>query len=376
MVGACFLAPSSAGVWGPGGCPAHPRMAARYPETEESEEAREGTAAHEYVSAMIGDGEVLEVACNGHPITQDIQDCAERMIEDAHRVTNREAVEWYVEKRLDMPDTQNFGTAGFIAIDRTAKCVWVWDYKHGHKDVAAFENWPLINYAVGAARLFSLATMRDWIFDLRIYQPRSYHGDGPAKRWVVNADELATYSRRLTDAATEAMKPDAPTRTGGHCVYCPARHACPALQQVAASAMDLSMKGMPNELTPANAGVALRMIEDAAKRLDALHTGIAAQVEAAIRGGKTVPGWSLEQGYGRERWSVDADLVFAMGDAQGVNVRKPPEPVTPAQAVKKGFDDTVKDIYSEKPTGAMKLARVDSKSVRMAFTTQGSNDNE
>lgn len=378
MADHAFLAPSSASIWGPGGCPAHPRMAQQFPEDGENEAAREGTAAHEYIAAIIRDGEILDAASNGHPITDEIVECVADITAAMQRVIARDGVRWAVEQRVEMVDVhaENWGTADFIAVDPRKKCVWVFDYKHGHKDVPAFENWQLLDYAVGAAAFYKVQIDDEWIFDLRVYQPRSYHGDGPVKRWTINGGELVDYRHQLAAAAVEATKPDAPMATGEHCDYCPARHACPALQRVGGRLVDMSLQGLPNELTPADAGVALRMLNAASDRLKALQTGLAAQVEAAIRDGQIVPGWSFQQGYGREKWTIPAEDVFAIGDAQGVDVRKPPEAITPAQAVKKGFDATVKKAYSEKPIGAKKLVAVDSKDVRKAFTTKGSNTDE
>lgn len=53
IVDHALLAPSSAHIWAAeGGCRASVRMQQQYPQPEDSDEAREGTAAHHYVSEL------------------------------------------------------------------------------------------------------------------------------------------------------------------------------------------------------------------------------------------------------------------------------------------------------------------------------------
>lgn len=66
-------------------------------------------------------------------------------------------------------------------------------------------------------------------------------------------------------------------------------------------------------------------------------------------------GWMLEQGFGREAWTVTPEEVFALGDMMGVDLRKKPEAITPAQARKLGLDEDVSKAYSKRPPGEVKL---------------------
>ena len=79
-----FLAPSSAGIWGPGGCPASPTVEAQYPEQEDSEKAREGTAAHWVASERLGGRSVAvgELAPNGVVVDQDMIDGTDAYVAD------------------------------------------------------------------------------------------------------------------------------------------------------------------------------------------------------------------------------------------------------------------------------------------------------
>ena len=131
--------------------------------------------------------------------------------------------------------------------------------------------------------------------------------------------------------------------------------------------MWLSCRGGATPLPGRDAGLALRAIRTARERLEDLETGLEAQIMAAIRNGEPATGWTLEQGYGREKWTQPVADVIALGAMMGHDLAKPQEVITPAQARKKGIDDAVISAYSEKPKGEMKLRPLDENSIRKAF---------
>lgn len=371
-----FLAPSSAGTWGPGGCPASPRMAQAFPEDEETQAAREGEAAHWWMEEAVRGREhgVGIAAPNGVLVTAEMIEGGERMVDDARSlIATGPHVKWALEASVKMPQihpTLNWGRSDFIAVDTINKIIYVWDYKFGHGYVDAFENWQLVDYVVGAVNYLQIQPDAYWSVDMRIYQPRSFHEDGPVKRWG-NAPmpwpQFLPYVDRLREAAALAVEPDAPMRTGDHCDYCPARHACPALRKVGAASIERSLRGVPSELSPENAGLALRTIRAARERLEALETGLEAQIHAELRKGNTATGFELVQGYGREKWTQPVADIVAMGELFGKTLSKPAEAITPAQARKLGIDEAVISAYSEKPKGEMKLRPLDDKNIRKAF---------
>lgn len=368
-----FLAPSSAGVWGPGGCPASPRMAQAFPEDGETQEAREGEAAHWWMAEAVMANPVPEgtPAPNGVPTTAEMAECAERMVADIQPLMwKKPIIDTVLEQRVHMPQihpTLNWGRVDFGAVNFAERILYPWDYKFGHGYVDVFENWQLVDYTVGIANHFGVTITPEWTIDMRIYQPRSFHEDGPVKRMTVGGARFLELQAMLAAAAHEAAQPDAPMRTGPHCEHCPARHACPALRKVGGLAVDMSLRGVPSELSAANAGLALRTIRTARERLEDLETGLEAQIMAAIRKGEPATGWTLEQGYGREKWTQPVADVIALGVALGHDLAKPQEAITPAQARKKGIDEAVISAYSEKPKGEMKLRPLDEKSIRKAF---------
>jgi hypothetical protein len=372
-----FLAPSAADRWGPDGCSGYPSMAAKYPQTEESEAAREGDAYHHMVTERLRGHAVKvgDIAPNGYPITDEMIEAGADILADAATWIGQ-GVRWATEQRIEMPNihpTLNWGTSDLIGCDDAKRVLYVRDNKFGHLYVDAYENWQCIDYAVGAARFFGITIDATWTVDIGIFQPRSYHPDGPRKIWHVPGARFLELADSLAYAARKATEPDAPLSTGPHCDYCEARHACVALMRAGQRGIDVSMRPIPHDLTPAALGVMRTQIARAIDRLEALASGLDAQGLAMVQSGQRVPGWGRKQGMGRERWVIPLDDLFAIGDAFGVDARKPGA-LTPKQMrdalKKKGIDGSVILDYSETPIGEVKFVPVDDDAAAKIFTKE------
>lgn len=360
-----FLAPSSAGIWGPDGCPASPTVEASYPEQEDSEKAREGTAAHEVAATrLIGEiVEVGQITINGVPVDQDMIDGSEEYVADILRAKANAspASILHIERRVVIPSIspKNAGTPDAYLVDPQRRTVHLWDFKYGHRYVDVFENWQLLDYLCGIVDDLGLdnSTLHRWQFSLSLYQPRNYHSSGQCRYWEIDGEQLIEFRERLREAAEEATAPDAPMRTGGPCRDCRGRAACTALHRAGGIAIDVANAPQLHVLPPAQLGQQLALVDDAIKRLGALKTGLEEQALSLIPQGKDVPGWKAEHARGRTRWTVPVTEVMALGDIYGHNLLKPPEPITPAQARKLGVDGAVIDAMSITPSGALALVR-------------------
>lgn len=380
------LAPSSAYRWGPGGCPGSVDMEARYPEPDDSEDARAGTAAHWYLTEHLY-GRVHPVgaiAPNGVPIDQEMIDCANDLLADilATRLATADraaglAEHLYIEFRVSMglfvhPD--NWGTPDVVLIDWTGKRLHVWDYKYGHRYVDAFENWQCLDYAIGAAETYNIEDIKDWTVTITIAQPRNYAPEGPMRYWTCSGADLRNYARSLHSAALAASEQNAPLITGEHCRDCSAAVHCPANQRARGNAVDLSYRKVPGDMDLA--AMSLERLQNLAAiaRLNARQDAIDATILGALAAGKTVPYWGREPTQGRTRWTMPAEDIATMGDAMGVELRKPMECITPTQA-KKLIDEAVISAYSMTPSGAMKLVPLDDKKLRRAFGVPSAAEN-
>jgi hypothetical protein len=374
---------SSAHIWAPeDGCRGSVALQAAYPGPKDSPEAREGTAAHWYVAELLQgrDPPVGAVAPNGHPINAEMVDCAQGLLIDI-RDTLKAATggTLRVEERLFAPSVheENNAIADAYLMDRAAKRLHVWEYKFGHRFVDAYRCWQLLNNAIAIfdCEGFSPDVPYDhelswhgWQITLSIAQPRNYHPLGPIREWFLTGDSLRdTYLPRLRQSAHESTQPGAPFRTGAHCRDCSGRYVCPALQQAAALAMDVSLQAQPVQLPVHAVGLELRQIMDAITRLEARKTGLEEQALGLIRGGTPVPFFSAQHSTGRERWKVPVSEVVVLGDLLGADLRKPAEAITPAQARKAGIDADVVRAYAETPSGALRLVAVDDAAAQLAF---------
>lgn len=372
------LAPSSAPIWGPDGCPGSVLLQERYPENEETPKAREGTAAHFYATETLSGRTVTvgDLAPNGHPVDRDMVECATDFLADV-----RDTVKAWpngklmIESRVYAHNSVhplNDGTPDAYLIEKMRKWLHVWDYKYGHRYVDAYMNWQMIDYAIAA--LETEGVPRDewaqWRVTMTIAQPRNYHPDGPLREWQTTGAEISALAERLRVAAFAALDPNAPYVTGGQCRDCTGRHACPALERVAMLSVDMSMTGQPVDLPPAALGLELRFIRDAMKRLGARAEGLEEHALAMARSGVDVPFWRAEYSNGRERWNDTtgvAELV-ALGEIYGVDLLQAPKGITPGQARKAGVDPELVKSFATTPRGPMALIPFDDADVAKRFS--------
>lgn len=368
------LRPSAAYRWSK--CPGSYALELLFPEDQESPAAREGTAAHFYVSEALA-GRKLAVgalAPNGHPIDAEMIRHGDGFVAYVRRLAASGGA--HASLRVETPVTMRTyihasceGTPDVFFLDGANRRVVIPDYKYGHSWVDPWRNPQLVCYFAGVLEGHELTwdDVASWDFTAAIYQPRNYsHGEDPLRTWTVKGPAIREIVRELAVAAQKAKSPNAPTVTGDHCTHCDARHACPAFRAVGGKVLDLAAGNHPLELTPDAIGAELDLIETAEKRLKALKDGLAAQAESLLRNGTPVRHWSLGYVQSRERWKVAAADVQALCAMYDVDARIEPK-ITPNQAREAGVDAAVIEAYSERPTGARKLVRATASQAAKAF---------
>lgn len=367
----------------PGGPSAAPRriqcsqsvtLEAMFPEDEDSEAAREGTAAH-WAAAEQLSGRLVDIgviAPNGVVLNDEMVKAADIMFDDVTRTLapfGLKPTDGCVETRVAInriyPDM--FGTPDFfIVIAGKPMRLFLWDFKFGHRIVEVFENAQLVDYAAGiVGHVPDLDPGVEIV--AKIVQPRAYHGEGPVREWRTTLLDLRALINISSNSAHEAFGPNPRARTGPECRDCRARHACPALQKGVYAGLDEARRVTPMIMPPAALGLERKMIDEAITLLEARRSGLDAQIEALLKAGKPVPGWRVEHGYGREAWVKPASEVIAVGAMLGVPLAKKTEAITPRQAREAGLDPAIVAQLSTRPRAAATLVEDDGTKWRRVF---------
>ena len=372
------LAPSAAGVWVK--CPASVIMQEQGLPNEQSEHAREGEASHwvgaevlNNVKDKILDGEG-STAPNGVILTEEMVENAliysnevTRVLQDIPHCT------LHIEEKVEAPyvHPESWGSVDAEAFDsRGNGTIYLWDYKYGYGIIEVFENWQMINYALG---LLYKYTSEGGSVDpktrviMAIVQPRPFHEDGPIRVWETTAGELSEYAKTLSDAAGEALGPDPRVISGSHCRYCRARHACPAAHKAAMTAIDITGQAAIESLNPEALSYELSILRRAQEAIEYRLTGVEAQALAYIKQKGIVPGWGVKPGMSRVTWDGPAEDVFILGDINGIELRKPPEPITPKQAEKAGLPVELVNGNSSSSAAKLKLVPDDGSKAQKVF---------
>lgn len=357
-------------------------MIADLPPEEDSENAREGTAAH-WAAEKILQSDVLitesEIAPNGVMVTEEMLDGAQVYFDDVDRIT---AVSLKppvtIEQRVYMPQihAECWGTPDSWWFDLRNGILYVWDYKFGHRRVDPIGLYQLVAYIVGimhelAGTIHDLhdADLGKTRIVATIVQPRCYDGKGPINRWNLLYEDLRPYVNRL-QYACEQSSLGGPCTPGPHCGDCRAQHRCDANLAMVSRDVDYSTSAIPRDLSPIGIVYEDKVLEAALDRIKKRKEALDAEIESRLRNGELLPGKALEPAYGKRKWMVDNDVVYGMGDMLGVNFRNE-LPVSPAVAdglLKKASQDlsVIKDLYG-RPQNGMKVADDDGSRARRIF---------
>lgn len=369
------IRPSSAWIWGVGGCRGYAAMCALYPEQPgvvDDTVREEGTAGH-WLAHMLGQGHIVPegtLAPNKVEIDSEMIEGAELYLNDLRAV----GVPVYQEVTLPAPWIHSLcgGTSDAWAWDASTGTLYVWDYKYGYRFVDAFENPQLAIYVsailnyLNAQGLIVLDgnTEQNITVVMTVVQPRGF-GAEPIRRWKTKAASLRGLWNLLHHAAVDTQTATPTLKAGDHCWDCQARHDCPAFTKAALSSIDFSAKMLPNNLTPAAMGNALRMVKLAKDYLASMESGLEAQLLHAIANGHVDQHW--ERGNGR------SSTVFKEGHEEQVialaqymkiaGVTKPVRAKTPKQ-LEALMDPALLAPHIETRPGKRKLIPFTDRSIR------------
>lgn len=323
-------------------------------ENEQTEFAREGSAAHEIAEMCLLSGEDAEVhegdLIEGYDKTEefdaiyvdDNMASAVQIYLDAVRKEHEDAgegAELLVEARFDLNHVYPgmFGTNDAIVYNPATLKLTVFDYKHGQGISVDVERNPqLMYYALGALTGKHNRPVDE--IELVIVQPRCLHKDGPIRRWSTTADDLLEFRGELIAAAKATENDDAVFKAGDWCKFCPAAAVgrCSYLEDfvVAMTMADYTDKGeviMPAFETLSPKKKAQILIN--AKVIDTWLKGIKKAAHNDALAGKAIPGFRLVQSKPRRHWKSEQRTVEELQDMgyAAKQIYAPRKVKTPAQ---------------------------------------------
>jgi hypothetical protein len=150
----------------------------------------------------------------------------------------------YVEVRLDIPQTGEFGTADLLYVH--PEIIVVIDEKSGYVAVDVEHNEQMLTYLLGAIALYGPRPR----YRLGIHQPNFDHINGTFRTWEPSDTDV----RHHEEAVLWSVANDNHVQAGTHCKasYCPHRGSCEAFRVYAQNDLALGwhsseLKGMSDE---------------------------------------------------------------------------------------------------------------------------------
>ena len=368
------LQPSSSYRWVE--CAGSVKAEQQYPNVD-TDESREGTAAHEVCEAILN-GEYATrpddgtIASNGELITEEMIDGAAMYVADIREAMSDDGWIGIAEHRvpINRVSLHNWGTCDYRALNARKMHIIIWDYKFGHGVVDIYNNWQMIEYAIGCVdeAMNSNALFVDKVtIEMRIVQPRAWHPDGPIRSWTLKGEDLRGMANRLKYQAELSMTDDAPTKAGPHCDYCKARLNCDTNRENAYRIASTAQRLQLHDLTPVEASTELSILESCRKMLDDRITILSAEAMHYVEMGIPLPFHQMGNGRGSKVWNAPVEDVLEIGDMMGCDLRKPVALVTSNQALKLNIDSTVINQYSDTVPGKRKLVKTDKSKASRLF---------
>jgi len=339
------LAPSSAPQWGR--CPGSVMANLSAPDSS-AQRTREGDAAHwvgetvlkHWAGDFHNEKTVLlctdligDTAPNGVVVDEEMAEGADELVHAVLDVCgNGHLRAIRVEQRVNMPQIHEhcWGTYDAAAFIPDWNELFIWDYKHGHREVTAVGNLQLICYAAGLANEYPVNA--DTVVTMRIVQPYCYHADAPVWTWRVRYAELIPYLETLRIAAERAMT-DPVLTPGLHCRDCAAVGRCASARRYGYSIVSyVDEPYLIESMTGPDLAAERLILRDGlpviAERLEAIED----QLQDMVGKGDRSSGLTVQNKQGRKKWSVPVAQVIAFARQFGADVAKPGT-LTPTQSV-------------------------------------------
>lgn len=357
------LSPSHAERWW--NCPGSVALCRTVPKAPQSENAAEGTAAHEVLERCLKQYLVDQTFLNpfdmvglevmGFEVTDEMGEAIALVI-DVVKAELHKGGELLIETKVDVVPGVVGGTLD-IAIVRPFEEIIVIDFKYGRGViVAAMDNKQMLIYLLGLAMKYGCPKAK-----LGIIQPRVQTGEH-VSFWDVPEGYLETFEPEMLRHVEMTRDPAAICIPGSHCRWCDAKAVCPALRKdLGAALAPVQNKEIVfpdvKALTMDNIVKVLDYKERIEKWLDAV---CAHGFEIAFNGGE-VPGYELAPKRANRKWKDEKEVLQKFADLGEALVKV--KVVSPAQLEKLVPAERKAEIegLTEKPDNGFTLKKVGKK---------------
>jgi hypothetical protein len=355
------IAPSAAQRWVK--CAASVPACRNLPD-DESDAAREGTAAHEIGEKLLkgeikSRGDIVGQVCeNGVVYNDEMFDAAEIYYNECSILNYLAFYDYFgIESKIKAPliHEKSHGTIDFWFYNQESKTLFLIDFKYGFVPVSPVDNWQLTNYAAG----FDHLDIEKVIF--KIVQPRAY-GFEPVRTWSTTWQDLTPFFDQLKYSAINAFSPEPKATSGEHCKNCANLIYCEAARLSMFASLDF-IGHRSNVITSDNIALNAELIElkKAQNIVEMMLEAKEAEALERLQKGENISGFEIGHARGSTKWTQSGEQVLKMAKICDVDISRPAQPLTPLQAIKAGLNEDVVKSMSEKTTGAIKLKRVDIK---------------
>jgi hypothetical protein len=352
------LSPSHAERWW--NCPGSVALCRTVPKAPQSENAAEGTAAHEVLERCLRQYEIdktflspydmegLEIM--GFEVTEEMADAVSLAI-DTVKTELHKGGELIVESRVKIVEGEVEGTLD-IAIVRPFVEIVVYDFKYGRGViVSAMDNKQMLLYFHGLAKMYGAPKGK-----LGIIQPRA--NTDPVSTWEIPPGYMDAFEAELTRHIQMTKDKAAMCVPGSWCRWCDAKIVCQSIKKDLSQALapvknnDVifpDVRGLPME--------AVVKVLDYKERVEKWLDAVCAHAfEIALSGGQ-VPGYELANKRANRKWKDEKEVLQTFGE-KAVVVKA----ISPAQ-LEKLFPDRKEEIegLTERPNNGQTLKKVGKK---------------
>jgi hypothetical protein len=324
-------------------------------EPEGGAPAKEGTAAGEYLQAMLEQKPIGQSASNGVYFDDDMKFYTTPI---AQYIFERAVTKVLCETRIDWQTRSGIWIKGQydIAFVDQRGYLCIEDLKYGWGIVEVKENWQLLGYAIGEVIRRGQAFSH---ISFKIHQPRPHHEDGSSREWLITYAELLEYKEKIEVRMMELANGRKDYQTSDKCKYCKgAGEACTAFSRLFYRALEVSTEFVQDSLTNEEISQQLDQIKRAEEVLKIKMDSLTELGTSRIKKGQIIPGYVQEIQYGHRQWktgiSPEAIKVMTGKDITERSI------MSPAKAEKSGISKKLVENLSQTTMSGVKLKKKDS----------------